>query len=487
MNENNEFPGRRLAVGRDLFLFSIPALFCVFVVVMGCVLAYQHAHFEQVYLKQQQKEIASGIALMRQYFQPLLDANDLASLDLLCDTYAFDERSIAILDRKGNAIAASPNADLRGTILDRPEFERARRTGSGAAVRRDAQSGIWTLYEVAAIRSRERDSYIYISFPTRNVSLALSETSGTVIAVLLLSAAVIAAFSWYLFYYISRPLTALQHSAERIAGGEPTAEVLVPRRGAMRGLARSMSKMAQRLQQEIHHAKKQESFRRDFVANVSHEIKTPLTGILSAVELLQEQGGVDEDGQKCLEILSLQAARLNTLVRDILNLSRLEKTETGETVFHDILAGEIVERSVRLCAEAAERKSCRLSVQGDKGLFVRGDPDMLEQALVNLITNAIQYSGASEITVSSASAADDVLLSVRDDGIGIPPFEAEKIFERFYRIPREYGAGQDGSGLGLAIVKQIAVLHGGAVAVTRPQGTGIEFQIRLPRIRRDSR
>lgn len=486
MNSKTEFPERRLAAGRDFFLFSIPALFCALAVVMGLILWHQHTNFERVYLKQQQKEIGNSIALMRRYFQPLLDANDLAALDLLCETYAFDERSIAILDRKGNAISASPNADLRGIILDRPEFKRASQNGSGAAVRRDSRSGIWTLYEVAAIRSRGHDSYIYISLPTRNISNVLNETSKIVFFALLLSAVVIAVFSWYLFYDISRPLTALQRSAERIAGGEPSAEIQVPRRGVMRSLAQSMSKMALQLQKEIRNAKKQESFRRDFIANVSHEIKTPLTGILSAAELLQERSGSDEERRKCLEILSLQAARLNRLVRDILNLSRLEKTEFEETVFRDLCAFEMIEKAIRLCADAAAQKSCRLGVEGDRSLLVRGNPELLEQALLNLITNAIQYSGGSEITISATSTYDSVFLTVRDDGNGIPPEAAEKVFERFYRIPREYGAGQDGTGLGLAIVKQIAALHGGTVAVLPPKEKGAEFQIRLPRICRES-
>ena len=487
MNRNHEIPPRRFISGRDLFLFSIPALFCALVAATGLVLWYQHFHFEKVYLKQQQKEISSSIALMRQYFQPLLDANDLATLDLLCETYAFDERSIAILDRRGNAIAASPNADLHGAILDRPDCVRARKNGSGAAVRRDPKSGIWTLYEVAALLSREHESYIYISLPTRNVSHALNETSGTVFFVLLLSAGMIAVFSWYLYYYISRPLTALQQSAERIAGGDPTADVQVPRRGVMRGLAQSMSKMALQLRKEIRTAKRQESFRRDFVANVSHEIKTPLTGILSAVELLQdERNSSEEHKRKCLDILSLQASRLNSLVRDILNLSRLEKLDVEETEFCDVSLSEVIAGTVKLCAGAAAEKSCRLNIQEDGSLMVRGNPEMLEQTLVNLVANAIQYSGGSEITISSASASDSVLLTVRDDGIGIPPEETEKVFERFYRIPREYGSGQDGSGLGLAIVRQIVALHNGAVEIIQPKEKGIEFQIRLPRVRRAS-
>ncbi|MDO5554247.1 MAG: HAMP domain-containing sensor histidine kinase [Planctomycetia bacterium] len=465
---------------RDVFLYCIPLMFGLLGLLSGFLLWFQHTHFEQTYLTQEQKEISNNLAMMVEYFRPLLETNDLEAMDRFCETFAFDERSITILDSKGNAIATSPNANLHGSQLELPEVERAMATGTGAALRCDSRTGIWTLHETAAVDSRGKRQYIRVSIPTKNVSNVLNDTAKVIFCVSLLVTLTIGIFSWYLIRYVSRPLTRLQRSAERIAAGDIAATVEVPEQGVIRELALSIAQMAAQLNKELANARKQELFRREFIANISHEIKTPLTGILSAVEFLTEDENVARENQiKCMEILSQQAHRLNALVGDILNLSELEQMEEG-TDFVPVRLNDIITRAVALCEGAASENHCRLRVQCQASTVVIGHARMLEQAVVNLIANAVKYSGSPEVEISLVDDSNFLHILVRDWGIGIPEEDAERIFERFYRLRREYGSNRDGTGLGLAIVKRIALIHHGTISLDPQTGQGAIFRLSLP-------
>ena len=467
-------------LGRNLFLFSIPVLFGILVIMSGILLWYQHSHFEEVYLKEEQMEITNSIELMTHYFQPLLEANDLEAIDRYCETFAYEERSIVILDANGNAIVTSPNADLRGSMLDLPEVRQAAEYGTGSALRQDARTGVWTLFKVAAIETHSKRQYIRISVPTYTVSGVLNETSAIIFSGSFFGGIITAVFSWYLKSRVSGPLTRLHRGAERIAAGELDATIDVPESGVIRELANAISRMGLQLQKEINQVKKQESFRRDFIANISHEIKTPLTGILSAVEFLKDEHCGPEYHTKCLEILTLQATRLNELVRNILNLSELERWEDNEMEFSPVAMGALVKSAILLCDDFARENNCVLKVNRCEEATVSGHKRILEQAIVNLVVNAIKYSGSPIIEVELFVQDEKVHVLVSDHGIGIPESEREQIFERFYRVRREYGSSRNGSGLGLAIVRQIVQLHHGTVELKPTEEPGAAFEMTFP-------
>ena len=206
-----------------------------------------------------------------------------------------------------------------------------------------------------------------------------------------------------------------------------------------------------------------EKFRRDFVADVSHEIKTPLTGILGAVDML-------EGDSPLVPLIRKEATRLNGLVQSILDLARLERE------------GEALNRTETdlsdLVRDVASRYPCEC--EAGEPCVVACDAQLLSQALSNLIANAVRHSGSKEICVSLAQAGGEARIVVEDHGVGIPPEEAERVFERFHRVDPARAAETGGAGLGLAIVRRIARLHGGDVSLSAAKPHGCRFCLSIP-------
>ena len=227
--------------------------------------------------------------------------------------------------------------------------------------------------------------------------------------------------------------------------------------------------------------RKLEAFRRDFISNVTHEIKTPVTGILGAVDVLADAGhGLDErDRQELLKVLKDQSVRLNALVEDILQLARLEKAEASRTAeFAVCNVGDIVETVVNLVRPLAERSGIAIDMERLRPQNRSCDPRLVESAVTNLLQNAIRHSGTKAIEVAVESRPDGrAEICVADHGIGIPADCQARIFERFYRVDKDRSRALGGTGLGLAIVKHIAQLHGGEVSVMSKPGEGAMFKL----------
>ena len=226
-----------------------------------------------------------------------------------------------------------------------------------------------------------------------------------------------------------------------------------------------------------------ENLRRDFVANVSHELKTPITAIKGAVETLLD-GAMDtpSDNRHFLEIAARQTDRLNAIVDDLLSLSRLERETETDTVplTRDYLL-PILESALQTCATAAATHKVQVNLFCSDQLQARVNAPLFEQAIINLVDNAIKYS-ASEgvVTVEGWQEDRKVMIKVQDRGHGISREHLPRLFERFYRVDAARSRDVGGTGLGLAIVKHIVQAHEGKVEVHSTPGEGSVFTITLP-------
>ncbi len=226
-----------------------------------------------------------------------------------------------------------------------------------------------------------------------------------------------------------------------------------------------------------------EAVRQDFVANVSHEIRTPLTAIKGFVETLRYSPAESEtETQRFLDIIDRHVNRMNAIVGDLLTLSRLEhENGTAAGHFEKKPVRKILETAHEVCRPAADKKQIVLSLSCADDLTARMDDTLMEQALINLIDNAVKYSPAdTTVTLTAVAGNDELRIQVQDQGPGIARKHLPRLFERFYRIDSARSRQLGGTGLGLAIVKHIVQVHGGHISVQSLSGHGSTFTLYLP-------
>ena len=226
-----------------------------------------------------------------------------------------------------------------------------------------------------------------------------------------------------------------------------------------------------------------ENIRKEFVANVSHELRTPLTAIKGFVEtILSGEYVLDTEVNRFLEIIAAKTERLSSIVDDLLTLASIERDiEHHEIERVSLSVKTVLDDAIKMCSSKAAQKNITLRCLCDTMLLAMVNAPLLEQAIVNLVDNAIKYSDAGKIVTVTAHQADtEIVLTVIDEGIGIPYEHQERIFERFYRVDKARSRKLGGTGLGLSIVKNIARAHFGYVTLESSPGNGSSFCIHLP-------
>ncbi len=224
-----------------------------------------------------------------------------------------------------------------------------------------------------------------------------------------------------------------------------------------------------------------ETVRSDFVANVSHELKTPITSIKGFIEtLLSDDWKHEPDILRFLEIINQQAGRLNAIIDDLLTLSRLEQKE-GHVMKETGILATVIESAIHLCQLQAGKKNIKIDMVCPDNLELPINAPLLEQALVNLIINAIKYSEPDKkVLVLVEKQAEQITVYVKDEGFGIERKHLDRLFERFYRVDTARSRKLGGTGLGLSIVKHIVQVHDGSIRVESKLGSGTTFIITLP-------
>ena len=231
---------------------------------------------------------------------------------------------------------------------------------------------------------------------------------------------------------------------------------------------------------DVTRIRKLEIMRSEFVANVTHELKTPLTSIRGYIELLKSGPRDEETARSFYEIIEIEAERLQKLTDDILQLSEIE---SGARDPENETAGirETAERIAESLRPEAEERGVSFRIEAEPGLRVGASPRRLHQLLKNLMENGMKYNRpGGTVTVTAAKERGVAVIRVADTGIGIPAEHLDRIFERFYRVDKGRSRAQGGTGLGLSIVKHIVSLYGGDIQVESEVGSGTTFTVRLP-------
>lgn len=370
---------------------------------------------------------------------------------------------ITLIDKSGKVLADSlEDADKMESHADRPEFKEALENGEGSVIRKSSTVDKSTFYYAVMLangnvmRIASSSDSVYYAFYKALIFIAI-----IMLAVMLISLAL----SFVITKSIVKPVVELGQNLDNIDSFE-TYEELQP--------------FIDSVKQQNEKKKQLDKQKKEFTANISHELKTPLTSIAGYAELIENGMAKPEDVKPFAGTIRKQALRLVSLTEDIIQLSQLDEMDSKEA-FESVELSDIAERCVQSLEMNARTKNVKL-IQKCEPCRVYGNPPLLEELVYNLIDNAIRYNKENgEVTVSTATSENKVFLTVEDTGIGIPQKYQSRIFERFFRVDKSRSKETGGTGLGLAIVKHIAQTHNATINLYSVEDVGTTIQIEFPK------
>ncbi|MDT8301482.1 MAG: ATP-binding protein [Sedimentisphaerales bacterium] len=393
---------------------------------------------------------------------------------------------ITVVDIQGEVLGDSDeNPSLMENHKDRLEIIEAVEKGFGQSTRFSDTLN----YDMKYVAVRVDDSgntlgVVRFALPLSDVQLQIQ----LIYRVLLVGAIVAVVIAFTVAYYLSRsitfPISRMQEVAQLIAKGDFSRKVTIKSKDELGELAKSLNIMAAELQQKMENLKRMDIVRTDFVANVSHELKTPLTLIKGYVETLENKAINDkEKASKFISIIKEHTNRLENIIEDLLSLSELELSKDclSKTEFD---LKKLIDEVTLSFGYALDTKRHVLSIEQRGDDFrIKADRDKIEQVIVNLIDNAVKYTNeAGQIKILLHEQQNNISVTIRDNGIGIPKEDVGRVFERFYRVDKARSRELGGTGLGLGIAKHIILAHNGQISIESKINEGTKVLIRLPKV-----
>lgn len=406
---------------------------------------------------------------------PALDPDWLADR-----TGAASGHRVTLISPNGTVIGDTDfDGDRLGRLENhraRPEVVEASRSGIGSAVRASPSTGEDQLY----VAVRAPLGIARVSVTTRAVEQIFYVARRDVLIAGAMSLALAIGLAGLYSRAVSRPIVELRDVAMSLAAGNLSARPTLSAPGEVGDLARALTALGEQLGERLSAVEAEQSRRRDFVANVSHELRTPLTVVGGFAETLMDPTLAREKVVEFAGAMLSHSRRMQRLVNDLLDLSRIESGAWSPKA-QEVLLPELLSEITAGVSEIARDKGIdfRIDVPRD-GQLVWADRVALSQILLNLLENAVRHTNRGRILVRAGGNADGVEIKVEDTGAGIAPEHLPRIFERFYRADPGRARETGGTGLGLAIVKHLIESHGGRVTAHSVLGEGTAIGVFLP-------
>ena len=429
---------------------------CVALTALGTAILFQRA-----FGKQLDRDLERTAAAIAQGYQ----IQGGGSLDSYLDEG--DSLRLTLIDPDGNVLYDSTGTTDMENHLDRPEVQQALSSGSGADTRHSRTLGYETHY--CAIRLAD-GNVLRLADDTGDLWSAYNRTLPFLILGVVVVLALGALLAWLLTRALVRPIVHMAEHLDSIEAEVPYEELAL---------------LAHTVQSDRKLREDNEAIRREFTANVSHELKTPLTSISGYAELMENGMAKAEDVPVFAQRIHKEASRMITLVTDILQLSELDgmrdrKEKSFEPEPVDLAA---VTRDTCVNMTMNARKAYVTLQYKTEPASLMGSRDLLSELVTNLCDNAIRYNrpGGHVCLYSGTDGDGCPYVAVEDNGIGIPQDAQARVFERFYRVDKSRSKATGGTGLGLAIVKHIAMLHGARIDLKSQVGTGTTIRVTFPK------
>ena len=453
-------------INKIIWLLGILAIFIV-------ISLYNFVQINHLYLDGEKNEINFYKKQIKLAAMPYLSKNDKLGLVEYCENFKSEnDISFQIFDENKNLIA--------GTALDNNKLD------SDTHIL-DRQLNKWEIYksiikhqklsDVSEFNIKNKKYYLELVLLENEFISSLINSQINIIIFFIICLLLLSGYFVYVFSKIRNSFNNLEDSVVKISNGELDTEIKVSKEGLLHEISIAIKQMTLKLKNQIVRLKKLEEYRSIFVQDMTHEIKTPIATINSAIELLNTKNSITGSDRECFDIILSQTDNINKLINDILTLSEIELEQTNENKnFTTFNLNTMVEKAISYIniqnANICFLPKCNLEIFANE--------DLLITAVINLLNNAIKYSQSSEIDVITEQENGNTIIAVKDYGIGIQENHLDKLFTRFYRADKARSRQSGGTGLGLAIVKHIAQLHKGNVDVESEIGKGTTFKIILP-------
>jgi len=459
---------------RDKFWLNKLYWFSLIIVIFALLSLCNIVRFNHSYMKEEIQETAIFQKQIEWVIEPYLKRKDYKTVQKYCNDFKGENIKFRIFDGNKKLIASSKGYDNNKIIQSDIDIYK--------------NTDIWQIYthsikhkmlgHVERITAGGDIYYLEITMSEEDVMKSIIKAQQSIW--LFLGACLVLLISCFVYIVqkIRLPFNKLQQSVIKISDGELDTTIEIPDIDILQELAISVKKMTQRLKRQIYRLKQLEEYKTDFIQNISHEVKTPITAINSAVELLDSRAdSMTEQDRECFKIISYQVSYLNILVNDILSLAEIETEKNGEK--KDFQKFNI-NNTIKNIINYSSAPNITIEFKPQKETIFYGDEELISRAISNLINNAIKYSQSDKIDVILSDDGNILTIHVKDYGVGIDKKHFERLFERFYRIDKARSRKTGGTGLGLAIVKNIIELHNGIIHIESEKGKGADFIIELP-------
>lgn len=462
---------------RDRFWVNKILLFALIVIIFMGLSLYNIVQFNDSYIKEEHNEINVFKKQIEWVIKPFLKTNDYNSLNKYVKDFETNDDVISFQifnsDKKLLASTDNKNDEILNNKYKLLESNYSKWKTYTSSLK---AKNISEIYE---LNIDNKKFYLELTVSQKTVIYTIIKAQKNLLFFFVFFLLIMSLYLLHASYQLRKSFNQLEDSVIEIANGNLEAVIEIPKISFLEELTISIRKMRQQLKKQIEKLIKLEQYRTNFIQSISHEIKTPITAINSAIELLKTKNSISKEDSECFNIILFQTKSINKLVNDILQLEELEVNKTEENAhFEKFDLNDALKKTISYFKTSKTKIDF---IENDK-VHIIGNEDFIITAVSNLLTNALRYSQSEKIDVILSKINDFARIEVKDYGIGIEQAHLDKIFERFYRVNKDRSRKTGGTGLGLSIVKSVIELHKGTIEVTSRLNEGTNFIIKLPQV-----
>ena len=454
---------------RDLFWLNRILIILVAGLIIAGISIFNIVQFNNSYIQEEKNELEIYRKQVEYNIISLMKNNNIKELKNYASLFKNDKEFSFRLFDSNKKLIVSTSDDIKKIKKDDIRIGKKK-------------FDIWDLYiesfsnksleKINKIKINNQNYYLEVSISQEFVISSIIKAQEKIIIIFIFGILCLILALIHIFYSIRKSFNLLEDSVIKIAKGDLNSEIKLPKSSLLKELSTAILNMTNKLKKQIARLTQLEEYRKEFVSNISHEIKTPITAINSAIELIEENSKTNDLQKECFEIIKTQTTSINNLVNDILTLSEIDLEKTNENKDFKIFN---LNNAIK---EAIDNVAIGINVKlnSNKNIEIFGAENLLITAISNLLSNAIRYSNSDRIEIN-LSQDKNTIIEVKDYGTGISKEHLPRIFERFYRVDKTRSRKNGGTGLGLAIVKHIVKLHNWNIVVESEVNQYTSFKI----------